>query len=309
MATIRFYISPTSLPFVGDKYKILPFNILYIYYFIAAYRYFQLSWMLWYFPINTSLSHRLIVSPHKFRLAEPKTIFHLTFTDYERGHPFKLLQYCGLVLPFFFNLVFTKYVYVPLYVGNMRRMENPFYTPPGDEGLWYKYLMQPNWYSWMRVGIHVGLVITATLIWTPVHVILTRLAVQPVHGPPNTEPTEERDIDKFVDMGIIAAPSYLQYGLTTTDFLCICWSIALNSLTTEQHPYLGFRDCFKRIVKEEGWGVLYRCWWLTMFGFWVPVLGWSWWSWFKLESHRSKVMHVKYVNIGERRRLLLLFRE
>jgi hypothetical protein len=149
-------------------------------------------------------------------------MFHLTFTDYERSHPFKLLQYCGLVLPFFLNLVFTKYIHIPLYEGNMRRMESPFYTLPGDEGLWYKYLMQPNWYSWMRVGIHVGLVIAATLIWTPVHVILTRLAVQPVHGPPNAESVEERDTDKLVDTGIVAAPSYLQYGLITTDLSYIC---------------------------------------------------------------------------------------
>ncbi|KAF9471323.1 hypothetical protein BDN70DRAFT_888258 [Pholiota conissans] len=232
MLTIRFYVSPTSLPFVGGR-LILPFNILYIYYLIAAYR--------------------LIVSPHKFRLAEPKAMFRLIFTEYERAHPFKSLQYCGLVLPFFANMIFTKFVFSTLSSWNERNIDSPFYTPPGEEGEWYKYLSQPNWYCWMHIAMFVGLKVASTLIWAPVHVILTRLAIQPVNGPPNAEPMEDRDTDKLLDLGLIAAPSHLH-------------------LTTEQRPYLGFKDCFTRVVEEEGWGVLYRCWWLTALGFMTQFL-------------------------------------
>lgn len=39
-----------------------------------------------------------------------------------------------------------------------------------------------------------------------------------------------------------------------------------DSLRTEREPYIGLVDCAKRIMDEEGWGALYRAWWLTMFG-------------------------------------------
>lgn len=43
----------------------------------------------------------------------------------------------------------------------------------------------------------------------------------------------------------------------------------LHSFTTEQKPYRNVLDCFKRIKEEEGWGVLYRSWWLTLLGVWT----------------------------------------
>ena len=36
------------------------------------------------------------------------------------------------------------------------------------------------------------------------------------------------------------------------------------SLRHEKDPYLGFVDCAKSIITEEGWGALYRAWWITL---------------------------------------------
>ena len=38
----------------------------------------------------------------------------------------------------------------------------------------------------------------------------------------------------------------------------------LVRLRHEKDPYLGFLDCAKRIIDEEGWQTLYRAWWVTM---------------------------------------------
>lgn len=37
-----------------------------------------------------------------------------------------------------------------------------------------------------------------------------------------------------------------------------------SRLRNDKDPYLGLVDCTKRIIHEEGWGTLYRGWWLTM---------------------------------------------
>jgi hypothetical protein len=37
-----------------------------------------------------------------------------------------------------------------------------------------------------------------------------------------------------------------------------------SRLRNDKDPYLGLVDCAKRIIDEEGWGALYRGWWLTM---------------------------------------------
>ncbi|KAG2078997.1 hypothetical protein BDR04DRAFT_1124084 [Suillus decipiens] len=37
-------------------------------------------------------------------------------------------------------------------------------------------------------------------------------------------------------------------------------------LRTDREPYVGLIDCGKRIIEEEGWGALYRAWWLTTLG-------------------------------------------
>jgi hypothetical protein len=37
-------------------------------------------------------------------------------------------------------------------------------------------------------------------------------------------------------------------------------------LRSETDPYIGLVDCGKKIADEEGWGALYRAWWLTGLG-------------------------------------------
>lgn len=43
-------------------------------------------------------------------------------------------------------------------------------------------------------------------------------------------------------------------------------------LRGDTHLYTGLYDCVKTIVREEGWGVLYRGWFLTFLGNLIPAL-------------------------------------
>lgn len=40
--------------------------------------------------------------------------------------------------------------------------------------------------------------------------------------------------------------------------------LRFDRLRHERDPYLGFVDCTKRIIDEEGWQTLYRAWWVTV---------------------------------------------
>ncbi|KAH8997112.1 mitochondrial carrier [Lactarius hatsudake] len=43
-------------------------------------------------------------------------------------------------------------------------------------------------------------------------------------------------------------------------------------LMNDTDPYLGLRDCVKKIIDEEGWRTLYRGWRLTMFGVFAQLI-------------------------------------
>lgn len=174
-------------------------------------------------------------------------MFRLLFTEYERKHPFRSLHHTGLVLPFLIQICFNMFLVRGLNgkLGNIGPLLDHF---DGEE--WWKVFNHPVWKEWARMGAYWLIVIISVAFLAPADTIVTRLAIQPVHGKP--QPVD-RDVEKLLDAGTIAPPSYL-------------------NLTTEQPPYLGFMDCFHRIVEDEGWGVLYRSWLLTLVGCLVPFL-------------------------------------
>ncbi|KIM40522.1 hypothetical protein M413DRAFT_445968 [Hebeloma cylindrosporum] len=226
----RGYISPAPVTFLQSKYTVIPYNLLYIVLLVATYR--------------------VIVSPHKIRLSAPKEMFRLIFTEYERRNPLRLFQYSGIAMPFLYGICLDMLV-----IQKLRDMIGPVdtpFNPPEDiqPSEAYKMILYPIWPELRKIALHLLMPAFFTLILSPVDVIVTRLAVQPVHGPPSAS-TEERDVEK--NSTLMAPPSYLH-------------------LTTEQQPYHGFVDCFIRIRSEEGMGTLYRSYWLTFLGIWIPIV-------------------------------------
>ncbi|KDR78992.1 hypothetical protein GALMADRAFT_244709 [Galerina marginata CBS 339.88] len=225
---VRGYVSPAPITFLQSTYTILPLNLLYLIFMITTYRF--------------------ITTPHKIRYSAPRETLRHIFSEYERQHPFWSLHYSGLLLPFVVLICLDFFLVQWLYslIGNVGPLLNHF---DGEE--WWKVFNHPVWKEWAKVCAYWLIAIVSTIFLAPADVIITRLAIQPVHG--NSEPTEERDVEKLLDAGVIVPTSYLH-------------------LTTEQKHYLSFLDCFYRIVEEEGWGVLYRVWFLTFLGCLVPYI-------------------------------------
>lgn len=91
-------------------------------------------------------------------------------------------------------------------IGTVDTLFNSPEDIPSSEA--YKVILYPIWPELGRTVLHLLMPAFFTLILSPVDVIVTRLAIQPVYGPPSSVSTEERDVEK--NFTIIALPSYLQ---------------------------------------------------------------------------------------------------
>lgn len=149
------------------------------------------------------------MSQHKLHLWAPKTIYRNTFSEYERHRPFRAIQHSTLILPFLAVLCIDFFVVRNLRdaLGNVGGLTSDFEVEDGMKWteivkLAYQHIV------WKEVARALGFPLLAAgmaVVMAPVDVIVTRLAIQPVHGPAQPEPVGERDFEKTV-----APPSYLQ---------------------------------------------------------------------------------------------------
>ncbi|CDO74453.1 hypothetical protein BN946_scf184979.g8 [Trametes cinnabarina] len=101
-----------------------------------------------------------------------------------------------------------------------------------------------------KFGIYLGIEILSVAFTCPLEVMSTKLAIQRNHAT-----TEYNSVEQEVEDDAVEAHEYAEYSNQEEDVI---------GLRHEKDPYLGFVDCFKRIVDEEGWQTLYRAWWVTM---------------------------------------------
>ncbi|KAH9481590.1 hypothetical protein JR316_0006117 [Psilocybe cubensis] len=231
----RLYVTPGPCVYLVSYYEAIIKNLFYIPYLI--------------------LTYRIIVCQQKLNFGKPKSVFRTIFSEYERAHPFRAIRHSPFILPFL-CLLCIDLLLLPL-------LRTPFYnlgdlTAEGFDPTDEKYQGQPwtalvqellknvMWGTIARMVAYPLLMGAVAVVMAPVDVVLTRLAIQPVHEPIE----QERESEKML---MVAPPSYLH-------------------LTTEQRPYANFLDCFQRIRKEEGWGVFYRAWFLTFLGYCHPAL-------------------------------------
>jgi hypothetical protein len=188
-------------------YTVLPYNLVYIVLLVATYRLESSSLHPSTMKFDDGWS-RVIVSPHKIRLSAPKEMFHLIFTEYERRNPLRLFQYSGIIMPFILSICLDVLV-----IQKLRDLIGPVdapFNPPEDiqPSEAYKVILYPKWPELGKIALLLLMLAFFTLILSPVDVIVTRLAIQPVHGPSSLISTEERDIEK--NFTLVAPPSYLR---------------------------------------------------------------------------------------------------
>ncbi|EJF65405.1 mitochondrial carrier [Dichomitus squalens LYAD-421 SS1] len=174
------------------------------------------------------ITYRSIVTPYRLPWFRPIYSLRVLLTPTERRRPWVLYFTPGLVTA---QVLQIAYSVVILY--SLRRL----LVPVGGD------------FSPARFGIYVAIEILSTAVICPLEVITTKLAIQRNHSA-----VEYNSVEQEVEDDAVEAPEYAEYSGQEEDVI---------GLRHEKDPYLGFADCVKRIIDEEGWQTLYRAWWVT----------------------------------------------
>ncbi|KAF9227393.1 hypothetical protein BS17DRAFT_775408 [Gyrodon lividus] len=185
---------------------------------------------------QTIITDRAITTPHKLPYFDPIYSLRILLTPTERRRPWILYLTPGLLAA-----QVSHIAYVVLGLRTVRQLLLPELANPG--------LPSKEDISMVKLAIFLGLALASTAILAPLEVIAIRLAIQRNHAAPEFNSiSQEEDGD---------AEEATEYAGVDEDVI---------GLRTEREPYTGLVDCAKRIIDEEGWGALYRAWWLTMIG-------------------------------------------
>ncbi|KAA1473905.1 mitochondrial carrier [Dentipellis sp. KUC8613] len=180
------------------------------------------------------ITYRSITTPHRLPYFKPFYSLRILLTPTERKKPWILYLTPGLLAAEILHIA-----YVVLGLRTLRHLLLPSLSGPDQP--------RPQDVSTTRLIIYFIVVLISTAILCPLEVISTRLSVQRNHASPgfnSVSQEEEGDSEETAE-----------YSGAEEDVI---------GLRSEMDPYLGLKDCFTRIVTEEGWRALYRGWWLTM---------------------------------------------
>ncbi|KAG1754728.1 mitochondrial carrier [Suillus paluster] len=102
------------------------------------------------------------------------------------------------------------------------------------------------------------------VILTPLEVIAIRLSIQRNHAASEFNSISQEGGTEEAMEYAGADEDVIKYVTSSFYFEFPELMFHKYSLRTEREPYVGFVDCAKRIIEEEGWSTLYRAWWLTI---------------------------------------------
>ncbi|KAJ7218011.1 hypothetical protein GGX14DRAFT_599126 [Mycena pura] len=175
-----------------------------------------------------------ITTPYKLPYLKPIQSLRVLLTPTERRRPWILYLTPGLLLTQFLHVA-----YVTLILGPLHR----FLVPMKSEfGIAYPDTTP------LKLAIYFAVVLTSTIVLTPLEVITTRLAIQRNHAS-----SEYNSVSQEVEGEAEEVPEFV--GVED-----------VIGLRNEAEPYLGLVDCAKSIINEEGFKALYRAWWVSVLG-------------------------------------------
>ncbi|OCH92276.1 mitochondrial carrier [Obba rivulosa] len=192
----------------------------------------------------TIIATRAITTPYKLPYLNPIKSLRVLLTPTERRRPWILYATPGLFVTETLHIA-----YLALVLGTLRIWLVP---APGEGQSRFET------FSPIKFSIYLTIQILSTAILCPLEVMATKLAIQRNHAAPEYNSVEQEVEDATAD--------YADLEEYSGDEEVI-------GLRSEKDPYLGFANCFKRIVDEEGWKTLYRAWWVTMLGGVFQALG------------------------------------
>jgi hypothetical protein len=189
----------------------------------------------------TIISNRAITTPRKLPWFNIQLSLQILLTPTERRRPWTLYLIPGL---FFAQGLHILWVVIVMH--SLRRVLLPSMGHIDDvKGI-------PEDFTPLRFGLYFVVILLSIFVLCPLEVIATRLSLQRSHGSSaefSELPQEEQ--------GLTVDEDGVEFAGTDEDVV---------GLRSEEDPYIGLVDCAKRIVNEEGVLVLYRAWWLNLFG-------------------------------------------
>jgi len=183
----------------------------------------------------TVITNRSITTPHKLPWFNPIRSLRVLLTPSERRRPWIVYFTPGLFAAEVLHIVYTT-----LILHGVRLLVLPSLADlePGQD--------LPKGFTAGRFGIYAVIVMFSTVILTPLEVMTTRLSIQRNHATSGFEAVPAEELEEDMD-----------FAGNEEDVI---------GLRAEQDPYEGLIHCATSMVKEEGWGALYRAWWLTLLG-------------------------------------------
>jgi hypothetical protein len=192
-----------------------------------------------------------ITTPHKLPYFNPIYSLRILLTPTERRRPWILYLTPGLLAAQVAHIA-----YVVIFLRSIRQLLLPELANPG--------MPRREEISLVKFIIFFVIALLSTAILTPLEVIAVRLSIQRNHAAP-----EFNSISQEEDGDTEEATEYAGADEDVIGYVqCLVGFLLINkcSLRTDREPYVGLVDCAKRITDEEGWGALYRAWWLTTLG-------------------------------------------
>ncbi|KAI8993111.1 mitochondrial carrier [Trametes punicea] len=176
----------------------------------------------------TILTYRSIVTPYKLPYFGAVYSLRILLTPTERRRPWILYLTPGLLTSEILRILYRMLVLRTLRILLLKD------------------------FTAFKFGIYLAVEILSVAITCPLDVMTTKLAIQRNHAT-----AEYNSVEQEVEDDAVEVHEYAEYSNQEEDVI---------GLRHEKDPYLGFVDCFKRIVDEEGWQTLYRAWWVTVLG-------------------------------------------
>ncbi|KAI0250369.1 mitochondrial carrier [Lactifluus subvellereus] len=180
------------------------------------------------------ITYRSITTPYRLPYFRPFYSLRILLTPTERRKPWILYLTPGLL-----SAELLHILYVVIGLRALRHILLPSLSQVDDDS-------QPKDLSPRSFMVYLAIALFSTSILCPLEVISTRLAVQRNH--------ESAEFNSVVQEEVGDAEDLPEYS-PDEDVI---------GLRNAMDPYLGLKDCAKRIIDEEGWRTLYRGWWLTM---------------------------------------------
>jgi len=184
------------------------------------------------------LTNRAITTPRSLRWFDIRLACQILLTPAERRRPWLLFLIPGLMAT---QVIHVLYVIIVLH--QLRRLVIPSLSNSLTGGA------LPVDITPFRFVMYSLIVLASVVILCPLEVIATRLSLQKSHAG-SLEPLPLPQGDPTVN----ATNEDLEYSGQGEDVV---------GLRSEEDPYVGLVDCAKRIINEEGVGVLYRAWYVT----------------------------------------------